>query len=253
MIPEFKDQFLKLWTKYFNHAELPLAFYYTEAEEEVELVSAVPGHRCLIAELNKVRKGRTLRYDAQAIGCAGGKKYSGFSHKIRPDFEYFLSCGIPGKVEGERYKKSPQLVNQALNITPQFKAPKKYLIFKRWDCLKPLDVPEAVIFWATPDVLCGLFTLANFDQAEPNGGVITPFGAGCGSIIQYPYQENHSNQPRCVLGMFDPSARPWVEPNILTFAAPMNKFITMKDNMEESFLITPTWGKILKRINKTSA
>lgn len=27
-----------------------------------------------------------------------------------PNFEYFLSCGIPGKLEGERYKKTPELV-----------------------------------------------------------------------------------------------------------------------------------------------
>jgi len=29
-----------------------------------------------------------------------------------PHFEYFLSCGIPGKLEGERYKKSPELVKE---------------------------------------------------------------------------------------------------------------------------------------------
>ena len=31
--------------------------------------------------------------------------YLGFSEKVRPNFEFFLSCGIQGKFEGERYKK----------------------------------------------------------------------------------------------------------------------------------------------------
>ena len=36
----------------------------------------------------------------------------------------------------------------------------------------------------------------------------------------------------------------------LTFAVPMNKFDRMIDNMEESFLITPSWKKVRKRIAK---
>jgi hypothetical protein len=35
---------------------------------------------------------------------------------------------------------------------------------------------------------------------------------------------------------------------MLTLAVPMNKFERMVDNMEESFLITPAWGKVKKRI-----
>jgi hypothetical protein len=48
--------------------------------------------------------------------------------------------------------------------------------------------------------------------------------------------------------MFDVSARPCVAENLLTFAVPFEKFRTMVDNMEESFLITESWGKVRKRI-----
>jgi hypothetical protein len=89
--------------------------------------------------------------------------------------------------------------------------------------------------------LSGLFTLANFDEAKPNG-VFCPFSAGCGSIVQYPYLENGSSRPRAVIGMFDVSARPYVPKETLTFAVPMNKFIRMVNNREESFLITRSWG-----------
>jgi len=99
-----------------------------------------------------------------------------------------------------------------------------------------------------PDVLSGLFTLANYDEVEANG-VIAPFGAGCGSIIHHPYLETKSKRPRCVIGLFDISARPYVPPEVLTFSMPMSKFTRMVDNMEESFLITGSWKKIQKRIS----
>ena len=58
-------------------------------------------------------------------------------------------------------------------------------------------------------MLSGLFTLANYDEPQPYG-VIAPFGAGCASIVDYPYKEIKAPQPRAVLGMFDVSARPCV-------------------------------------------
>lgn len=106
-----------------------------------------------------------------------------------------------------------------------------------------------VIFFAPPDVLSGLFTLAGFDQAGLNS-VITPFGSGCASIVQYPYLERGSANPRGVIGMFDVSARPAVPANVLTFAAPMSRFVTMLGNAEQSFLITDTWKLVQKRIAK---
>jgi hypothetical protein len=48
--------------------------------------------------------------------------------------------------------------------------------------------------------------------------------------------------------MFDVSARPYVPKEILSFSLPMNKFRTMVNNMEESFLITNSWAKLRKRI-----
>jgi len=50
--------------------------------------------------------------------------------------------------------------------------------FTRWDQLTETDDPDVVIFFARPEALAGLFTLANFDQGDPNG-VICPMGEGC--------------------------------------------------------------------------
>ncbi|NIM97660.1 MAG: hypothetical protein GTO24_06140 [candidate division Zixibacteria bacterium] len=244
-----KDRFMKLWRKYFNGAESPITFYYTDREGCAEPAPPPSGHRCLICDLARVRKGESLYFDIDSLGCGGAKRYTGFTQEIIPNFEYFLSCGIPGKLEGERYKKSPELVREAMKRMPEFEAPAQFIVFKRWDKLEKSDEPEVVIFFAPPDVLSGLFTLASFDEVDPHG-VFVPFSAGCGSIVQYPYLEKDSHRPRAVLGMFDVSARPCVPENVLTFAVPMNKFLRMINNTEESFLITASWTKVNQRISR---
>jgi uncharacterized protein (DUF169 family) len=244
----FKEKFLKLWKKYFNNSPLPVTFYYTDKPSTAEIVKPGSVPRCIIGALVKVFKGQSLAFDVNAVGCPGGKRYLGFAEELMPNFEYFLSCGIPGKMEGERYKKTPEMVKEYMQKhAPVLKAPAKYIVFKRWDKLDKDDTPEVVIFLVEPDALAGLYTLASFDEAEQNM-VIAPFGSGCASIIQYPFMETKSAHPKAVIGMFDVSARPFVDKNTLAFAAPMSKFQRMVDNMEESFLITPSWAKIQKRI-----
>src|SRR5512136_1652933 len=139
-----KDEFQKLWEKRFDGAELPIAFYYTDDNR-------VPGpapasDRCLIANLARVRAGTPMRFAEKSIGCPGGRRYTGFAEGLRPGFEFFLSCGIPGEMEGERYKKSPELVREIMAKGPRFRAPAKYLVFKRWDLLETDDEPDVVVF-----------------------------------------------------------------------------------------------------------
>ncbi len=242
-----KEKFLALWKKYFNNAPLPITFYYADKSNPAEAVKPGSVPRCIIGALAKVRDGRSLAFDVNAVGCPGGRRYLGFSDTLSPDFEYFLSCGIPGKLEGERYKKTPEMVREYLKHAPPMKAPARYIVFKRWDGLEKSDNPAVVIFFATPDILAGLFTLASYDETAQHM-VIAPFGSGCASIVQYPYLEVKAERPRAVIGLFDVSARPYVPPDTLTFAAPMSKFARMAANMEESFLITPSWAKVQRRI-----
>ncbi|OGF98552.1 MAG: hypothetical protein A2Z86_03760 [Candidatus Glassbacteria bacterium GWA2_58_10] len=247
MDQEFKEKFINLWQRYFPGAELPITFYYTERELSAEMVPPAHKQSCLICELAQVRRGKSLLFDCESLGCGGAQRYLGFVQELRPNFEYFLSCGIKGELEGERYKKTPGLVLEVMKRMPVVSAPHPYIVFKRWDRLEDLDSPEAVIFFATPDVLSGLFTLVNFDREDPDG-VFAPFAAGCGSIVHYPYLESQADDPRAVLGMFDVSARPCVGAGVLSFAVPMVKFSSMVENMEQSFLITGSWNKVQKRI-----
>jgi len=242
-----KDTFIQRWQTYFPGAELPITFYYADDLGDVALAEVTDNTQCFIAQLAVVRRGESQCFTVDTMVCPGAKKYVGFSQTVMPNFEYFLSCGIPGKLEGERYKKTPEMVKDLVEKAPEFVAPAPYIVFKRWDRLERDDDPEVVIFYAKPDALSGLFTLAGFDETDPSA-VIAPFSAGCGSIVQHPYVQKDADHPKGVLGMFDVSARPWVQKDILTFAAPIARFAQMVDNMPESFLITPSWDRVKRRL-----
>jgi len=241
----FRDRFISLWSKYFGDAGLPMAIFFSDDDPPDGLTGTKDG-QCIIELLPLVKRGQTLCFSAESHICGGARRYLGFADgAIMPDFEYFLSYGIPGKLKGERYKKSPELVRDSMKFSPPFKAPRKFMIMRRWDKLSTSDNPELVVFLSDIDTICGLFTLANFDEADPNA-VICPFGSGCSSIVYHPYRELHSPRPRCVLGMFDISARPCVGKGNLSFAVPFPKFERMVANMDESFLGTGSW-KVLSR------
>jgi len=239
-----KNQFISSWNTHFCGVELPLAVWYSDDPQGLEQLTPIKQENCMISQLRKARKGEPLCFGKGSIACGGGNRYCGFSQKLRPGFEYFLSYGNEN-MEGERYKKNPELVKTWLDSQPPFDAPARYMLIKRWDLLNDSDEPHAVIFFATPDVLAGLFTLANYDEASQHG-VIVPMGAGCMSIFQFPYFENQKENPSAILGMFDASARPSLGANELSFAVPMKRFIRMILNMEESFLITESWKKLMQ-------
>ncbi|WP_332449428.1 DUF169 domain-containing protein, partial [Methanoculleus sp.] len=88
--------------------------------------------------------------------------------------------------------------------------------------------------------------------ADPYG-VISPFGAGCSSVFTFPWLEQQNENPRAVLGMFDPSARPCVPLDLLTMAFPMKKFEKVIGYMEESFLITESWEKVKKKVARSNS
>ena len=246
-----RDTFSALWDTYFQGAVLPITLEFRDDTGDGEIVPPPDGRRCVICQIGRVRNGKSLVFGKDSVTCKGGIRYSGYSDELPPHFRYFLSCGKEGDFEGERYKQTPEIVDEWEKLIPEFPPHKNYLHFKRWDKLTENDNPEVVIFFARPEVMSGLFTLANFDQSNPNG-VICPMGSGCSSIILYPWLEQQKDEPKVVLGMFDPSARKCVPQDILTMAFPMKKFENVIGYMEESFLITKEWGTVQKKMKRSA-
>ena len=173
----------------------------------------------------------------------------GFFDSPRPNIEYFLSCGIPGQMEGERYIKTPELAKEYFGKMKPRRAPATYCVFKPIEQFQDEIKPEVVVFFASPDNLSGLFTLTNY-ALERTDAVYTPFGSGCGTILTYPLMEAEKAQPRAVLGMFDVSARPMVEKDTLTLAMPYSVFLKLLENASGSFLETESWKKVHQRMQK---
>lgn len=230
--------------------EQPLGIFYSDQKPAEGITLQGRGHVCIFALLNRARQlGQTAYFDENHTGCDGGAYYLGFRPSPRPKIEYFLSCGIPGEMEGERYVKTPELARKYFSSTQPRVAAGKFCLFKPLNKMAEREEPEVVVFFVPPDVLSGLFTLTNY-AAERQDAVQIPFSSGCGAILTHPLKEAEKEDPRAILGLFDVSTRPFVEPNILTLAMPTRLFLSLLENQDESFLITESWKRVRARIEK---
>ena len=243
----FSEGLWKEFREVLGLKESPLGIYYTNDKPE-GVTAKEGGHMCMIGLLQNARKrGQVVYFDKDHFGCPGGAYYMGFFETPRPKIEYFLSCGIPGEMEGERYIKTPELAKRFIISRIPRRAPASYCVFKSIEQFAIGKQPEVVAFFGTPDILSGLFTLTNY-SLETMEGVISPFGSGCSSILTYPLKEAAKEQPHAILGMFDVSARPMVERDTLTLAMPYSIFLKLLENVSGSFLETESWKKVRQRI-----
>lgn len=218
-------------------AELPLTFWYSN----VPVAHTEKINGCFFKGMKTVREGDSISLDLSTIGCMGGKFYTGFT-----DMPQFVPDFVSLK---ERYKKTPEMVVNFIEELGVPRTDKKYLNFARIDKIDSFDNVEGILFFATPDILSGLITWAYFDN-NANDGVTSMFGSGCSAIVTQAVVENKRNGRRTFLGFFDPSARPHVEANILSYVIPMSRFKEMYHTMRESCLFdTHAWAKIKDRIN----
>ncbi|MGI6243688.1 MAG: DUF169 domain-containing protein [Prevotella sp.] len=217
-------------------APLPIAFGYSTVPAEEP--RKIP--RCLIGAISKVRNGNPLTLTAENVKCGGGGFYTGM-HEL-PEY-------VPTFVSGqEHYKQTPEMVMDYVQKLDMHVNEKPYLNFVRIDKLDSLDDVEAILFWATPDILSGLTAWTFYDNNDMNA-VLAPFGSGCASIVSLAIKENHEGGRHCFIGMLDPSARPLVPKYELTFTVPKCRFVEMLSTMKDSALFQHAFSIIKKRIN----
>jgi uncharacterized protein (DUF169 family) len=224
-------------------------------------------------------RGKWAVFDRDNFGCFGGgvglgfgKQYERFPLGGKEAFKYFLSTGLEGSgreelvekacglgrkelvenfLRGERYKKSPELVEDFLNELPVMEVPANYVVFKPLKDLTEENDEEAVIvvFVVDPDQLSALVALTNFDRKGVDN-VFTPMGAGCHQIGIYAFREAQKEKPRAVIGLTDISARKNVRhligKDVFTFAVPYRRFMEMEASVDESFLKRSTWKSLME-------
>lgn len=229
--------FLKRYREAFGEAvPYPIAFGYSD-------IPAVEGKkvpRCMIGAIRRVCEGEPLTLCAENVLCGGGSLYTAFAP---------MQERIPGFVsETEHYKRTKEQVKAYIDRLDIRLTEKPYLNFIRMDKLADLDSVEGILFFATPDMLSGLCAWAFFDN-DADDAVCTRFASGCCSIVTFAVQENRRGGRSCFLGMLDPSARPLVPSNELTFTVPMGRFREMVQTMEDSALFQKACSIVRKRMN----
>ncbi|MGB9791990.1 MAG: DUF169 domain-containing protein [Thermacetogeniaceae bacterium] len=229
----------------------PVAVVWADAIEEGTITHKKgSSHACLIPLIKKVAfEGKVAAVGRDCTGCRGAAYHLGFVDELGPQFRYFLSSGIPGELEGEGFKKTPELVDAFLREGIRFlPAPKDYCVFKPVSLLSPADEPEVVFFLVNPDQLSALVVLANYDLPG-NEGAVALFGSGCDSLVLFPRLERMGKR-RGVIGLTDITVRKMLPPEILSFALPFERALELEGNVPGSFLERRAWQGIRERLKK---
>lgn len=214
----------------------PVAFGYSE--KAVTAVKKMP--RCMIGAIRKVCDGEPLTLSEDNVLCGGGRLYTAFASM--PD-------RVPAFVsETEHYKQTKEQVREYIERLDIRLSDKPYLNFIRMDRLESLNDMEGILFFATPDVLSGLCSWAFYDNNDDDA-VCARFASGCCSIVTFTVKENRAGDRRCFIGLLDPSARPLVPKNELTFTVPVCRFKEMMNTMKQSALFQKAYSIVRKRIN----
>ena len=221
-----------------SKAQLPLLFGYSD--KPIADTEKIGG--CFFKGLQVAREGRAVSLSVDVIGCGGGKLDTGFSD---------MPERVPGFVSlKEKYKKTPDMVLDYVQGLGMKQVEKPYLNFIRIDKAESFEGTEGVMFYATPDMLSGLCGWAFYDTNEPDA-VVSQFGSGCSTVVSMATVENAKKGYRCFIGLFDPSVRPWVGKNELSFTIPFSRFVTMMETMKDCFLFdSHAWEKVKARLEE---
>lgn len=256
----------------------PVALLWASEKPEGAMQFSEGKWGCVMWLAATAAKGKSAVADAKTFGCFGGGVGLGFGNQYKnfpggeEGFCHFLSTGnatreggpeLAEKIKpfmtaeshdnflhGERYIKSPTLVEEFVKNLPMTDIPEKYVVFQPLNKVDPAsEKPQAVIFFVNPNQLSALTVLTNYRRSD-NENVIIPYAAACQTMGIYPYREAKSAKPRAVVGLTDISARVYIRKqlnntNLMTFAAPFALYEEMEQNVPGSFLERHSWQSLL--------
>jgi uncharacterized protein (DUF169 family) len=256
----------------------PVAVLFTDEKPEGAGQFAKGAWGCVMFMVAAATKGRTAVFDRESFGCPGGGVGLGFGNVYEkfpggiPGFCRFLSNGnesdpagkaigegmrkagareefVDHFLHGEKFKKSPEVVQSYVEAVPMTEVPTKYVMVKPLSQVDPAqDEPVSVTFLVTPDQLSALVILANYDRPGLEN-VAVPYMAACQVVGVMSYREAQSENPRGLVGLTDISARNFLKSqkasDKMTFTVPFRRLLEMEGNVAGSFLESQTWADLI--------
>jgi uncharacterized protein (DUF169 family) len=256
----------------------PVAVLFTEDKPENAGQFAKGAWGCVMFMFAAATRGKTAVFDRETYGCQGGGVGLGFGNAYEsfpggvPGFCRFLSTGnesdptgravgekmraagareefVDHYLHGERYKKNPEMVEKFVDAVPMTEVPGQHVVLKPLSAVDPeKEEPVSVSFLVNPDQLAALTILANYDKPGLEN-VASPYVAACQVVGVMSYAEAKKEQPRCLIGLTDISARKYLKTqgasDKLTFTAPWRRLLEMEDNVPGSFLEGRTWAEVI--------
>jgi uncharacterized protein (DUF169 family) len=256
----------------------PVALLFADEKPEGAGQFAPGAWGCVMFMFAAATRGRSAVFDRDSFGCPGGGVGLGFGNRYEtfpggiPGFCRFLSTGnesdpagkaigegmraagareefVDHYLHGERYKKSPELVEKFVQDVPMTEVPARYVALKPLSQVDPAhEEPVSVSFLVTPDQLSALTILANYDRPGLEN-VAVPWVAACQVLGILSYREAQSDKPRCLIGLTDISARKFLKGqnagDKMTFTIPFKRLLEMEESVPGSFLEGKTWADVL--------
>jgi len=231
--------------------ETPLGIRWTDTVPEQSASPRAGTHSCIIYWLRKARReGRPVHFTREGNNCMGGWHYLGWTVPAPEGIAPFVTTGFPGK-EGEHYMQRPDDMRRVLAELDMPAAEKPF-------CLaQPLpfhtdEAPQLVVFHGGMESINGLCGLAFF-ALNDHRAVEMPFGSGCANIFSWPLHFQRLGEKKAVLGGADPSCRPYMDTDEMSFTVPFDIFGIMLEKAPASFLSTRTWSAVRRKMEKAKA
>ncbi|MBN1945357.1 MAG: DUF169 domain-containing protein [Bradymonadales bacterium] len=206
------------------------------------------GRACCFAYYPRWCRGETLvieRSDAEFSspdrGCPGMQRAFGLAGAYPSWMAHFLTDGQNGAPQGEGLKASPELAQEFLDRVVSPKPQGDHLLvgplhLEHWPAVR------AITFFADPDRLSALMTLATYWSSDPDE-VMAPFSSGCGLMWR---EMLGAGRDRAILGCTDIAMRKYLPPEIMCLSVSPWRFERMVDYPDDAFLNRSWWRDLLK-------
>ncbi len=222
-----------------------------EAAGQADLGAAFKDFSCVLGHIWLARKKNSAAwFSAQRWGCLGGAFFLGYNKPQLEAIVHYVSTGVPGLFPGEHYFDTPQAARDFYQAIDPLPAPQPCCVFKPLSQFTPGQTPLLVNFFARPETISGLHQLCLWASGDLEA-VKSPWGAGCSNLVTWPLKYLAQGSPKAVLGGWDPSCRKFLKTDEITLSLPYPMFTSLLEHWRSSFLTTPTWDLVRKKIARS--